>query len=151
MLISEQGRMKSHQQYHLTKLVTFCCVVCLFIVIHVCVCVVSEPSYLSLNASDYYADISAFSPIGTYILTVSYNITGKSVAKIANFHYDLSGYYSDFFKIDRRQGYLTVKKQLYSSSRTYSFDVSFFYTVTYTNGTTANNYTESDIYVTAYG
>ena len=113
------------------------------------VCVVSEPSYLSLNTTDYYGEISAFSPKGTYILTVGYNITGNSVANITNFHYDLSGYYSDYFKIDRRQGYLTVNDQLIS--RTYSFDVSFFYNVTYTNGTTAYNYTESDIYITAYG
>ena len=80
---------------------------------------------------------------------MGYNITGKSVANITNFHYDLSGYYSDYFKIDRRQGYLTVNGQLIS--RTYSFDVSFFYTVIYTNGTTGYNYTESDIFITAYG
>ena len=111
---------------------------------------VPEPSYLSLNESDYYGEISAFAPKGTYILTVGFNITNNaSIANITNFNYDLSGYYSDFFKIDRRRGHLTVNAQL--SSRTYSFDVSFFYTVTYTNGTVAQNYTESDIFITAYG
>ena len=104
---------------------------------------------LSLNATDYYGEISAFAPIGSYILTVGYNITSNSVANISNFYYDLSGYYSDYFKIDRRKGHLTVNDDL--SSRTYSFDVSFFYTVTYTNGTVGHNYTESDIYITAYG
>ena len=109
----------------------------------------SGPSYLSLNATDYYGKISAFAPIGSYILTVGYNITGNSVANISNFYYDLSGYYSDYFKIDRRKGHLTVNDDL--SSRTYSLDVSFFYTVTYTNGTVGHNYTESDVYITAYG
>ena len=109
----------------------------------------SGPSYLSLNATDYYGEVSAFSPIGSYILTVGYNITGESVYNISNFYYDLSGYYSDYFKIDRKKGHLTVNDDL--SSRTYSFDVSFFYTVTYTNGTVGHNYTESDIYITAYG
>lgn len=102
-----------------------------------------------MNATDYYGEISAFAPIGSYILTVGYNITGDSVANISNYHYDISGYYSDYFKINRRTGDLVVNKELYS--RTYSFDVSFFYTVTYTNGTVAHNYTESDVSVTAYG
>ena len=127
-------------------------------VYYVCVCAcvcnlhvfVPEPSYLSLNASDYYGEISAFTPKGTYILTVGFNITNNaSIANITNFNYDLSGYYSDFFKIDQRRGHLTVNAQL--SSHTYSFDVSFFYTVTYTNGTVAQNFTESDIFITAYG
>jgi len=106
-------------------------------------------AYLTLNASDYYGDVSAFAPKGTYILTVGFNISGNSVANISNFHYDISGYYSDYFKIDRRLGHLTVNDELFS--RTYSFDVSFFYIVTYTNGTVGYNYTESDILVTAYG
>ena len=109
----------------------------------------SGPSYLSLNESDYYGKVSAFAPVGTYILTVGYNITGNSVANISNFYYDLSGYYSDYFKIDRKKGHLTVNNAL--RGVTYSFDVSFFYTVTYTNGTVGHNYTESDIYITAFG
>ena len=109
----------------------------------------SGPSYLSLNESDYYGKVSAFAPVGTYILTVGYNITGDSVAKITNFYYDISGYYSDYFKIDRKKGHLTVNNAL--RGLTYSFDVSFFYTVTYTNGTVGHNYTESDVYITAFG
>lgn len=109
---------------------------------------VAGPSYLSLNASDYYGKISAFSLTGTYILTVGYNVTGN-VANVTNYHYDLSGYYSDYFRIDRITGDLMVYGDL--SSRTYSFDVSFFYTVNFTNGTIGHNYTESDVYITAFG
>ena len=110
---------------------------------------VTEPSYLHLNATDYYQTLSAFVPLGSYVLTVGFNISGNSVANISHYYYDISGYYSDYFKIDRTKGHVTVLRTL--SSLTYSFDVSFFYVVTYTNGTVGHNYTESDIFITAFG
>jgi len=109
----------------------------------------TEKTYLYLNATDYLGSVSAFSGIGSYILTVGYNISGDQVREVSNYYYDLSGFYSDYFKIGRRSGQLTVARSL--TSRTYSFDVSFFYTVTYKNGTVTHNYTEADIYVNSLG
>ena len=132
-----------------------CVYVCMYVCMYLSVCnfymFIPDPSYLTLNASSYHQDISAFAPKGTYILTVGFNISGNSVANISNYHYDLSGYYSDFFKIDRKRGHLTVNAALNDRTSTYSLEVSFFYTVTYTNGTVGHNYTESDIFITAVG
>jgi len=93
--------------------------------------------------------VSAFSGIGSYVLTVGYNISGDQVREISNYYYDLSGFYSDYFKIGRQSGHLTVGRSL--TNRRYSFGVSFFYTVTYKNGSIGHNYTEADISVNALG
>ena len=53
--------------------------------------------------------------------------------------------------IDRKQGHLTVNADLTSNRYAYNFGVSFFYSVTYSNGTVGHNYTESDIAITALG
>ena len=82
---------------------------------------------------------------------MGFNISGNSVANISNYHYDLSGYSNDFFLIDRKQGHLTVNADLTSNRYAYNFGVSFFYSVTYSNGTVGHNYTESDIAITALG
>ena len=82
---------------------------------------------------------------------MGFNISGNSVANISNYHYDLTGYSYDYFKIDRKRGHLTVNAELYSYFITYNFGVSLFYTVTYTNGTVGHNYTESDIVIRAIG
>ena len=102
-----------------------------------------------LTASDYYGQISASSPVGAYILTVGYNTIGNSVANVTNLYYDISGYYSQYFKIDRKKGHLIVNNTL--RGHIYSFDVTLFYTVTYTNGSVGHNYVESDVFITAIG
>jgi len=122
-------------------------------VVYVCIftnlCHFAEKTYLYLNATDYLGSVSAFSGIGSYVLTVGYNMSGDQVREISHYYYDLSGFYSDYFKIGRGTGHLTVGRTL--SSRTYSFGVSFFYTVTYKNGSTGHNYTEADISINALG
>ena len=102
-----------------------------------------------LTASDYYGQIPASSPVGAYILTVGYNTIGNSVANVTNLYYDISGYYSQYFKIDRKKGHLIVNNTL--RGHIYSFDVALFYTVTYTNGSVGHNYIESDVFITAIG